>query len=100
MKSNKSKTIYALLFIFWIINIQSSKAFDWHWLINPYWQSEAVVPVGLNYYGSGDVNNDGAVNSEDVQRIKAFPKDFLNVCTSIANAASKIKVGRKTYIIK
>ncbi len=51
-------------------NIQKSKAFDWHWLINPYWQSEAVVPVNLNYYGSGDVNNDGVVNSEDVDRIQ------------------------------
>jgi hypothetical protein len=27
---------------------------------------------------------------------KAFQKDFLKVCTSKSNAASKIKVGRKT----
>ena len=27
---------------------------------------------------------------------KAFQKDFLNVCTSRSNAASKINVGRKT----
>ena len=47
-------------------NIQKAKAYDYHWLINPYWQSESVVPVNLNYYGSGDVNNDGVVNYEDV----------------------------------
>ncbi len=53
-------------------NIQKSKAYDWHWLINPYWQSESVVPVGLNYYGSGDVNNDGKVNQDDVEEIDDF----------------------------